>query len=46
MQRQVVAIDVPVKRPDGSVSLVLAMVPSLEAFDTLVRQTPAAFHLG
>ena len=38
VQRQTIAIDVPVKRADGSVSLVLAMVPSPEALDTLVRQ--------
>ncbi|PPQ35751.1 PAS domain S-box protein [Rhodopila globiformis] len=38
MQRPIVAIDLPVRRADGSASLVLAMNPSFGAFDTLVRR--------
>ncbi|MFL5282638.1 MAG: PDC sensor domain-containing protein [Rhodopila sp.] len=37
LKRSIIAIDVPVKRADGNVSLVLAFVPSLSLFEEAIR---------
>lgn len=40
-RRLIVAIEVPVRQPDGSIGLILAMAPSLAVFDkVIVRQVP------
>jgi hypothetical protein len=38
MKRSVVAVDVPVRRADGSNSLVLSFIPSLSLFDAAIRR--------
>ncbi len=38
LQRPIVAIEVPVRRPDGSVRQVLAITPALEAFQGINRR--------
>jgi signal transduction histidine kinase len=46
--RPVVAIDVPVRRPDGSVAYVLSTNPRLEDFDAIIRrqQLPASWIIS
>ncbi|WP_043358852.1 sensor histidine kinase [Belnapia sp. F-4-1] len=38
LRRPVVAIEVPVRRPSGQPDLVLAMIPSADAFDAIIRR--------
>jgi two-component sensor histidine kinase len=39
--RPLIAIDVPVRRPDGSVGMVLGLNPTLDAFEPLLRRQRA-----
>ncbi|MDO9711878.1 sensor histidine kinase [Paracraurococcus lichenis] len=38
LRRPVVAVEVPVKRPEGQADLVLVMIPSADAFDAVIRR--------
>ena len=40
--RALIAVDVPVRRPDGSVRLILALNPTLDAFEPLLRRERVA----
>ena len=40
--RALIAVDVPVRRPDGSVGLILALNPTLDAFEPLLRRERVA----